>query len=88
MRIYPSEDVNSKKDKNYIKVFNKTINEAADQIVSRISERSESSMLVKQSLEKLFDLAMLQLIKKTKLRVSSWVYVSIIKSPYLTIMGK
>jgi hypothetical protein len=33
MRIYPSEDVNAKKDKNYVKLFNKTINEAADKIM-------------------------------------------------------
>lgn len=40
MRIYPSEDVNSKKDKNYIKVFNKTINEAADLIINKITEKT------------------------------------------------
>jgi hypothetical protein len=68
MRIYPSEDVNSKRDKNYIKMFNKTINEAADQIISKVSEKTESNLLVKQSLEKMFDMAMLQLIKKTKMR--------------------
>lgn len=50
MRIYPSEDVNSKKDKNYLKVFNKTINEAADQIISKVSDKSESTLLIKQSL--------------------------------------
>lgn len=42
--------MNSKKDKNYIKVFNKTINEAADQIISKVSDKSESTLLVKQSL--------------------------------------
>jgi hypothetical protein len=68
MRIYPSEDVNSKRDKNYIKMFNKTINEAADQIINKVSEKTESNLLVKQSLEKMFDMAMLQLIKKTKMR--------------------
>ena len=68
MRIYPSEDMNSKRDKNYIKMFNKTINEAADQIINKVTEKTESDLLVKQSLEKMFDMAMLQLIKKTKLR--------------------
>lgn len=68
MRIYPSEDMNSKKDKNYIKMFNKTINEAADQIINKVTEKTESNLLVKQSLEKMFDMAMLQLIKKTKMR--------------------
>lgn len=68
MRIYPSEDVNSKRDKNYIKMFNKTINEAADQIINKVSEKTESNLLVKQSLEKMFDMAMLQLIKKTKMK--------------------
>jgi hypothetical protein len=71
LRIYPSEDVNSKKDKNYIKIFNKTINEAADSVVSKVTDKSESSLLIKQSLERLFDLAMLQLIKKVKLRNNS-----------------
>ena len=68
MRIYPSEDMNSKRDKNYIKMFNKTINEAADQIINKVTEKTESDLLVKQSLEKMFDMAMLQLIKKTKMR--------------------
>jgi len=36
MRIYPSEDGNAKKDRNYVKVFNKTINEASDQIISKM----------------------------------------------------
>ncbi len=40
MRVYPSEDANSKKDKNYIKVFNKTINEAADHIISKVTDKS------------------------------------------------
>lgn len=60
--------MNSKRDKNYIKMFNKTINEAADQIINKVSEKTESNLLVKQSLEKMFDMAMLQLIKKTKMR--------------------
>lgn len=68
MRIYPSEDINSKRDKNYIKMFNKTINEATDQIINKVTEKTESNLLVKQSLEKMFDMAMLQLIKKTKIR--------------------
>lgn len=72
MRIYPSEDMNSKKDKNYIKMFNKTINEAADQIINKVTEKTESNLLVKQSLEKMFDMAMLQLIKKTKMRHGGW----------------
>lgn len=50
MRIYPSEDVNSKRDKNYIKMFNKTINEAGDQIISKVTDKTESTLLVKQSL--------------------------------------
>jgi hypothetical protein len=29
MRIYPSEDVNAKKDKNYMKSFNKILGEAS-----------------------------------------------------------
>lgn len=70
MRIYPSEDVNSKKDKNYVKMFNKTINEAADGILAKVTEKTESTLLIKQSLEKLFDLAMLQLVKKTKLKTT------------------
>ena len=47
MRIYPSEDMNSKRDKNYIKMFNKTINEAADQIINKVTEKTESDLLVK-----------------------------------------
>ena len=33
MRNYPSEETNAKKDKNYLKSFNKIVNEGADAIV-------------------------------------------------------
>lgn len=40
MRVYPCEDPNAKKDKNYLKVFNKTINQASDQILDKISQKT------------------------------------------------
>ena len=40
MRVYPSESADAKKDRNYLKAFNKTINEASDQAIEKIGQKS------------------------------------------------
>ena len=41
MRNYPSEEPSAKKDKNYLKSFNKFVNEGAESIVELNSAKCE-----------------------------------------------
>jgi len=66
MRNYPSEDPNAKKDKNYLKSFNKIINESSDQIVSQAGAKCEAASELKNSIEGLFDNMLIDLINKAR----------------------
>ncbi len=43
MRNYPSEEPAAKKDKNYLKSFNKIVNEGAEKIVEQTGARCEAA---------------------------------------------
>ena len=51
-----------------MKNFNKIINEESEEFVWEVAEKAESSTVVKSEAEKIFDLAILQLIKKAQIR--------------------
>ena len=68
LRNYPCEEANAKKDRNYLKNFNKIINEESEEFVWQIAEKAENSMSLKNDAEKIFDRALLQLIRKAQLK--------------------
>jgi hypothetical protein len=67
MRIYPSEEPNAKKDKNYVKAFNKVVGEGAEEIVHLAGVRSETASELEQSLHGLFDEILCDLIRKSRM---------------------
>lgn len=54
MKVYPSEDPESKKDRTYLKTFNKILNEAAETIVTDLTARATMQLDIKQQLDKAF----------------------------------
>ena len=66
MRTYPSEQPNAKKDKNYLKSFNKFVNEGAEHIVQQCSVKCEISTDMRSTCENLYDDMILELINKAR----------------------
>ena len=66
MRSYPSEEPNAKKDKNYLKSFNKYVNEGAEMVVEQCSVKCQISNDLKSTCESLYDDMILDLIKKAR----------------------
>jgi len=66
MKVYPSEEPNAKSDKNYLKSFNRIVNESAEQIAEQSGARCEIAVDLKNSFEGVFDSMLLGLINKIK----------------------
>lgn len=66
MRNYPSEEATAKKDKNYLKSFNRIVNEGAEQVVSRCAARCEARADRKGEMEELFDGLLLEMISRAR----------------------
>jgi hypothetical protein len=66
VRNYPSEEPTAKKDKNYLKAFNKIVNEGAEKIVEQTAAKCEAASDLKTSFEGLFDKLMTELIDKAR----------------------
>lgn len=66
MRNYPSEEPAAKKDKNYLKSFNKIVNEGSEQIVEQCSVKCEVSAEFKTECSNLYDDLMFELIARAR----------------------